>query len=276
MDTINLEWNSEFNIGNIQIDKEHQNLFLLARKALTIEKLNFQDNKKEELKKIIIELTTYVKSHFINEKEYMEKVKYPDLKNHIELHDNMFKMLSNLIKELNSLSTDEIQKKLSDFIYEYFVKHIITEDKRIQLWCVPLDELKKTFGWKSIYSVGNIHIDKEHKQLFDIANEAFKEVNEKNRKDKIKTIILRLYDYMNKHFEHEEEFMENINYPKIDEHKEMHKNLISLVQNFIKQLSVMNLQIFEKELAKIIDILLVKHIIKEDRKIIIWHNSKAK
>lgn len=36
----------------------------------------------------------------------------------------------------------------------------------------------------------------------------------------------------------------------------------------------MNIELFEKELACLIDITLVQHIIQEDRKIVAWLNTK--
>lgn len=276
MNANNLKWNSEYNIGNSLIDKEHQNLFFIARKALNISSLNNSDNKQNELKKLITELTKYVRTHFQSEEIYMKGIKYPDLEKHKKLHENMFSILIELIKELNTLSVEEINSKLSVFIDEYFIKHIIIEDKRIQLWNTPFNDLKKTFGWKSIYSVDNIHIDKEHKQLFDIAQEAFKEVGSLHRKEKIRNIITELYKYIKIHFAHEEEFMLNIKYPKIEQHKNLHKNLIIAVHDLIKQLSTLNIMLFEKELAKIIDIVLVQHIIQEDRKIITWYKNEKK
>ena len=86
-----------------------------------------------------------------------------------------------------------------------------------------------------------------------------------------------LYDYMKTHFAHEEKFMAEINYPKIDEHKKLHREIISKINDFVKQLPTMDISSFEKELAKIIDLALVHHIIQEDRKIIAWekiNNSK--
>ena len=67
--------------------------------------------------------------------------------------------------------------------------------------------------------------------------------------------------------------MQEINYPAIEEHKVLHHNIIEKINTFVKKLPTMNESLFEKELAKIIDIALVHHIIQEDRKIIAWSKS---
>lgn len=266
-------WKSEYNISNFKIDKEHQKLFTIAREAMNISKLKDDKEVKNKLKEIITKLFKYVGTHFSNEQKYMEEIDYPELENHKILHKNMLTMLTNLISELNKLELEDIEKLLFNFIEEYFIRHIVLEDKKIQLWNTSLEDLKKNFGWKEIYSVGNVEIDKEHKKLFDIAQDAFTQVEETQRNAKIKEVLTELYTYMKTHFKHEEKFMKEINYPLLEEHKILHHNIIEKINTFIKQLPNMEESIFEKELAKIIDIALVHHIIQEDRKIIAWSKS---
>lgn len=266
-------WKSEYNISNFKIDKEHQKLFTIAREAMNVSKLKNDKEVKNKLKEIITKLFDYVGTHFSNEQKYMEEIDYPELGNHKILHKNMLDMLTNLISELNKLELVDIEKLLFNFIEEYFIRHIVLEDKKIQLWNTSLEDLKKNFGWKEIYSVGNKEIDKEHKKLFDIAQDAFTQVEETQRNAKIKEVLTELYTYMKTHFKHEEKFMQEINYPAIEEHKVLHHNIIEKINTFVKKLPTMDESLFEKELAKIIDIALVHHIIQEDRKIIAWSKS---
>ena len=265
----NIVWKSEYNIGNFKIDNEHKQLFTIAQKTVSI--MGKNDNKTfEELKEIIKSLFKYVSIHFKNEEEHMRLIDYPDINRHKELHKKMIAMLSQLLNEINNLNQIEIQKKVHTFINEYFVKHIINEDKKIQLFEIPLEELRDSFGWKEIYKVENETIDNEHKQLFEIASSAFEVVDNEKRNEKVKTIIVELYDYMKKHFSHEEIFMEKIKYVNIESHKILHQEIIGTLNEFVKQLPTMDIETFEKELARIIDISLVQHIIQEDRKIIDW------
>ena len=96
------------------------------------------------------------------------------------------------------------------------------------------------------------------------------------RNAKMKEVLTSLYGYMKTHFKHEEKFMQEINYPLFEEHKELHHNIIEKINTFVKKLPTMDENIFEKELAKIIDIALVHHIIQEDRKITAWAKSNPK
>lgn len=269
----NLIWKSEYNIGNLKIDQEHQKLFSIARQTLSVVKLKNDEKEIEKLKELITELFNYVGTHFINEEKYMKEIKYPELDKHKLFHKNMLDMLTKLISELNSMALKDIEKSLYNFIEEYFIKHIILEDKKISLWNCSLEDLKHLSAWKEIYSVNNPMIDKEHKQLFDIAQEAFMPVEEKDKTKKIKAILTDLYDYMKIHFAHEEKFMSEINYPKLDDHKKLHKEIILKINEFVKQLPTIQIDDFEKELAKIIDLSLIQHIIKEDKKIVLWEKA---
>lgn len=267
-----INWKSEYNIGNFKIDKEHQHLFAITKRVINLLHTK-EDLCLDKLKEIVKSLFQYVSIHFKSEEKHMKLIQYPHIKEHQELHKKMISMLTSLIEELNSLELKDIQKRIHDFIIEYFVNHIISEDKKIRLHEISLKELRASFRWKDDYKVDNLLIDTEHKQLFDIAFSAFEVVDDEKRNKKIKSVILDLYDYMKKHFNHEEAFMKELNYPKIEEHKLLHQNIINTLNQFVKELPSLDIVTFEKELARIIDISLVQHIILEDRKIMVWEEN---
>lgn len=268
-------WRSEYNINNFKIDIEHQKLFSIAREAMNVTKLKDDLEINAKLKEIIVKLFDYVAFHFSNEEEYMEELSYPELPSHKILHETMLDMLKKLISEINTMQIDEIQKTIYNFIETCFVEHIIKEDKKIQLWNTSLDDLKTNFGWKDIYSLQNPELDEEHKSLFIIAEEAFAMVEPKLKHGKIKDVLNKLYEYMKTHFSHEEKYMEEINYPNIEIHKELHNNIVNTINDFVKELPNLSEDSFEKELARLIDVTIIHHIIQEDKKIITWLKANS-
>lgn len=268
-------WRSEYNINNFKIDNEHQKLFSIAREALNISKVNDISEKNSKLKEIIVKLFDYVDLHFPHEEEYMKEISYPELSSHKILHENMLDQLKNLIPEINTMQIPEIEKTLNEFIENCFVEHIIKEDKKIQLYNTSLDDLKTNFGWKEIYSLNNEQLDDEHKNLFKIAEEAFAVVEPELKHEKIKTVLNKLYEYMKTHFSHEEEYMQEINYPQFEIHKDIHNNIVNTINDFIKELPTLSADSFEKELARLIDTTIINHIIQEDKKIIIWVKANS-
>jgi hemerythrin len=263
----NLEWKSEYSIGNIDIDKEHQKLFYLAKQALSVNTLNNEAKERSKLKGIVKELFEYVGTHFANEQSFMRQIKFPELAHHITLHKNMVDLLNKLLKELNTLTLKEIENNLSCFIESYFVRHIVEEDKKIKMWNSSLSSLRENFRWHESYCIGDETIDKQHKELFDLAQSAFEAVEDNKRDEKIKGIVTRLYHYMKGHFKYEEEFMLQHKFPDYEQHKESHDDIIHIINTFVKRMPQTNGILFEKELAIMIDRVLVQHIIKEDDKI---------
>ena len=270
-----LIWRSEYNINNFKIDSEHQKLFAIAREAINVTKLKDDIEINTKLKEIITKLFDYVNYHFKNEEEYMTEISYPESSNHKILHENILEMLKELISNINTLELDQIQKTLQEFIENYIIKHILNDDKRILLWNTSLDDLKTNFGWKDIYSLDNQKLDDEHRTLFKIAEEAFAVVEPELKHEKIKNILNKLYEYMKVHFSHEEEYMQEINYPQFEIHKEIHENIVNTINEFVKQLATLSEDSFEKELAKLIDGTIVHHIVQEDKKIISWLKANS-
>lgn len=270
-----LIWRSEYNINNFKIDSEHQKLFAIAREAINVTKLKDDIEINTKLKEIITKLFDYVNYHFKNEEEYMTEISYPESSNHKILHENILEMLKELISNINTLELDQIQKTLQEFIENYIIKHILNDDKRILLWNTSLDDLKTNFGWKDIYSLDNQKLDDEHKTLFKIAEEAFAVVEPELKHEKIKNILNKLYEYMKVHFSHEEEYMQEINYPQFEIHKEIHENIVNTINEFVEQLATLSEDSFEKELAKLIDGTIVHHIVQEDKKIISWLKANS-
>jgi len=87
--------------------------------------------------------------------------------------------------------------------------------------------------WDSAFSVGNTEIDVQHKALFALASSLESDLDQ----DQIRLVILELHRFMMHHFESEENFMEAMAYPDIDEHKQQHNQLV----NKLKQLDQLDL-----------------------------------
>lgn len=255
------------------IDSEHKKLFDIIQNALSINSSITLCEDKEKLKKIIFKLIIYTKVHFLTEQNYMKSIKFPDYNNHILQHKNMLSELTNILQHINELNFLKIETILHNFIEEYFFNHIIVEDKKIALWKAPLESSNTLVVWQNSYLLNHDTIDKEHQELFKIAQEAFRYTKDHEKSKKLKNIISKLYEYMKTHFRNEEEYMKKIGYPKRKEHKIIHSNIIRTLNDFIKQLPTFKLKDFETELAKMINIILLQHIIIEDKKIIKWQEK---
>ena len=75
--------------------------------------------------------------------------------------------------------------------------------------------------WSNEYSVHNFMIDEQHKKLFELANMADNMIGKQTDPVEIKKILVALFEYMRTHFHDEEVYMENIQYPSLELHKEL-------------------------------------------------------
>lgn len=78
-------------------------------------------------------------------------------------------------------------------------------------------------AWNANFSVGIDKLDLQHQTLFDIINGIPEQVNEL----KTRTAIVRLFKYTREHFSAEEEEMRKMSYPRLEEHIQLHNDLVS-------------------------------------------------
>lgn len=132
------------------------------------------------------------------------------------------------------------------------------------------------FDWSDEYSVGDEHIDKEHKHLFEVGEEAFSIADGHQKSEKIKHVVQELYEYMRTHFEHEEQYMKKVGYPHLPEHEKIHQKIIDTMNDFMKDLPKMSISTIEHALAGSIKHWILEHIEHEDKRIGDWLREQGK
>lgn len=200
----------------------------------------------------------------------MTSIQYPELKVHKMKHQSIIKSMNKFIKDMPNMKIIVIEKELAHFIQIWFISHIVYEDKKITQWINNNEIPEFTFKWKNAYSIGDVTVDAEHQELFKIASEAFKRVPSKEKKIKIKETLHKLFTYFQEHFNHEEEFMKNLKYDKIEEHKKIHVDIMTTLSKLIKDSKNMEIEEIEELLSSFIEESLVNHIMNEDKKILYW------
>lgn len=120
------------------------------------------------------------------------------------------------------------------------------------------------------YHTGIDFIDEEHAKLFEIANRAYDLLTNQfvtDKYDAIVAVLEELRDYTKYHFNHEEEYMKSINYPKRFSQLHQHTQFISKLDSYnLKEIDVNQ----QEGLLEILDFLalwLQSHIKGMDKKI---------
>lgn len=127
------DWSDKLAFGIDVIDAQHKQLFELAA--------SFEGNGDQiRVMKTLALLGNYVKEHFREEEQLLERCAYPNLDAHRELHQKFRDMLLELLAEAGKMSLDEIADRVRYLINGWFYNHIMVAD----LDYVPL--LKQTLG----------------------------------------------------------------------------------------------------------------------------------
>lgn len=121
------EWDDQYSVHNGHIDKQHQQLFKLAKQAAILIHKQVDSN---EIKAILMELFDYMKFHFRDEEAYMEKIGYPNLPAHREIHKDMIERVTDLIQNIKY----DFKQKLAIITRDWLVEHIMKEDMKIERW----------------------------------------------------------------------------------------------------------------------------------------------
>lgn len=106
-----------------------------------------------------------------------------------------------------------------------------------------------TIEWKSIYEIGIENIDAQHKQLIEIINRLHEANVTGTSKMIVGEILQELLDYTIFHFNEEEMFLTNHNYPGFDKHKSEHEEFKNKIIKFIddskKQQLLISIKVIE-------------------------------
>ncbi|ECH3612797.1 iron-binding protein [Campylobacter upsaliensis] len=129
--------------------------------------------------------------------------------------------------------------------------------------------MMKKIDWTKEFSINNYALDKQHELIFDItnrANELAKEVLEHyddSLQEELKKTIVKLFDYIKIHFKDEENYMREIDFPLLEEHKASHKFLVEKTKEILNYSK--DPQNFAKEFAILTKDWIAKHFCVDDK-----------
>ncbi|TNB55950.1 bacteriohemerythrin [Campylobacter helveticus] len=133
-----------------------------------------------------------------------------------------------------------------------------------------MDKLIPT--WDNKYSINDDRIDAQHKKLFALASKVENAVYGFVKRDELKEILMELFNYMKEHFANEEEYMREISYPYLSDHRMMHKVIIDDMSYLIQHIKTTN--DLKEKLYTIMSDWLLTHILRYDMMIGHWLNEQ--
>lgn len=268
------EFTDDCKIGIEQIDDEHKYLFELLNKAYILVTTEYHNDYYQQVKNILGELDSYAEQHFTHEEDYMAQICDPEL----ILQRSQHTFFRDKIREFDFINIDEeaeqqrVLTELVAFLAKWLYRHILSSDILIGK-LPPLEEWmvrENPCEFTDDYLIGIDLIDKEHKELFrivDDANHLVKSYDASSSYDKIVTILNELKEYTKEHFSDEEEYMESIQYEGIAAQKRAHDAFIDKLDNIDLNQIEENPQGYLQELMEFLLGWLIQHILHADKKI---------
>lgn len=121
-----LVWNDLFSVGYDEIDRQHQNLFLIANEyhdAFT------HVAGRNVLAPVFQKLIGYTKYHFTDEERIMERCKYPDLARHHTNHEKLLNLVMSYKRQFDE-GVPGVDVACMEFLKMWLNAHILGLDKQ--------------------------------------------------------------------------------------------------------------------------------------------------
>ena len=116
--------------------------------------------------------------------------------------------------------------------------------------------------WQPSYNLGIPIVDEQHRGIVSTINSLCYAIQKKHGNEILKPIIGMVNEYTRFHFEIEEDFLKKCNYPDLEKHRTLHKELIQTLSQKSKD------SIWNKDPLEFLSFLKdwwINHICKEDR-----------
>ena len=122
---VHLSWNDGYSVGNAELDRQHSNLLrMISRLGRAVKSSSSEIN--SELHEILNDLTQYVYMHFEHEERILLQVQYDKFDEHRKMHASYEEIVAGF--NLKALTSEIDGVELYDFLKEWLVNHILTED----------------------------------------------------------------------------------------------------------------------------------------------------
>ena len=119
-----IEWKSEWDSGNIEIDKQHQELLDLLNKLIQLSNIETSFEKSINQLEILIQKTV---QHFNYEEEILSNIGYKDYDRHCKIHKNLIGKVFQL-KECYQAGELNPSAFFSFIADDVIIGHLINED----------------------------------------------------------------------------------------------------------------------------------------------------
>lgn len=131
-----LEWKDTHSVGIDILDAQHKKLVIIINELHAA--INGTSRDSGYVKKLIFDLSTYAKDHFVVEEKMMKETAFPGIEKHILEHRYFIKMIQELAEDYKK-SVVSLRNVLA-FLNNWFTKHIGEKDKEFAYYYASLGQ----------------------------------------------------------------------------------------------------------------------------------------
>lgn len=128
--------------------------------------------------------------------------------------------------------------------------------------------------WDAKYSVGVTAMDAQHTVLFEILNQLYDAMTARQDRAVLGDLLTRLSNFAHQHFAEEEQMMAAAQYPELEPHRVLHRDLLEKVEDFKLRLNRKELTI-SLHLLNFLRDWLTRHIQQVDHNYSAWMNERG-
>ena len=121
-----IKWRESYETGIGSMDTQHQKLIELINKLYKVLR---EEEPSSSIEGVLLEMTAYADEHLQTEEGILETNGYPDLANHLTIHQNYRDRLTTLTDESQRKNATTVKDTYA-FLRQWWMEHIVTEDKK--------------------------------------------------------------------------------------------------------------------------------------------------
>lgn len=136
-----ITWREQMSLNYPPLDSEHQAFLKVINQASD----DIKNRHIEGMEKMFQACYDYVRNHFSHEEDIMERIRYPEMEEHIASHQLFIKNISQFRQQFETAETvgqklDAAQKAMA-FLSVWYLGHLISRDKPMKPYLVRLRNL---------------------------------------------------------------------------------------------------------------------------------------
>jgi len=120
-----VEWTDELSVGIEEIDEQHKVLVGLVNE---MHEAIQRHHARDVVRRVLDQLASYTKTHFVVEESLMRILNYPDYEPHKQEHDTLIAQIEELQQKLDA-GKASVNFELMHFLKVWLTKHIMESDK---------------------------------------------------------------------------------------------------------------------------------------------------